>query len=233
LIATGPGLFSVLGVGLLLGFRHAFEPDHLAAVTTLASRQAKVRDALGLGISWAAGHTATIALAALVTITAGFRLPERLWPIAEAVVAIFLMGLGLIVIASWARGRWHLHSHTHDGEAHMHLHSHARGKSHQHRHPRTGARWALGFGLMHGLAGSGAVLALLVAATPVTAARWTCLGAFGLGTVAGMLLVSAALWSAVRMASHDLRWVTALRLASGIASVAVGATMVYETVLGR
>jgi High-affinity nickel-transport protein len=216
-------LFPVLGIGLVLGFRHAFEPDHIAAVTTLAGRTSGLRDALRLALGWALGHTTTIALAALVTIAAGFRLPDRLQPAAELLVALVLIVLGALVIVRWVLGRWHLHSHSHGGTTHLHLHSHALGAAHHHAHPRAGTGWALGIGLLHGLAGSGAVLALLVAAAPTRSAQWTWLAAFGLGTVLGMSLVSSTLVAAVRVASsRGTGWIAALRLTSAAASLTVG-----------
>jgi hypothetical protein len=227
-------IVSVAGIGLVLGFRHAFEPDHLATVTTLAARPGRVLDAARLGLSWAIGHTATITVAALLTIALGLHLPERLWPAAELVVAVSLVTLGASAIVQFLRGRWHLHSHSHDGVSHLHLHSHARSTSHAHAHPATNVRWALGFGLLHGLAGSGAVLALLVATVPGRAGQWACLAAFGLGTVLGMLTVSAVLWGMVRAASQrSSRWFAILRLGSATASVVVGTIMVVETLRAR
>jgi ABC-type nickel/cobalt efflux system permease component RcnA len=221
---------AILGIGLVLGFRHAFEPDHMAAVTTLAGRQGRLWEAWRLGLGWSIGHSATIALAALVTIALGVRFPSRLWPIAELLVAALLVLLGVAVLVRTWRGRWHVHRHSHDGVPHLHVHSHARGRAHDHVHPRADARWALGFGLMHGLAGSGAVLALLVAATPTPARQWLCLGAFAAGTTAGMIAVSSALWIMVRVAAHrGSGWVTLLRLGSATVSVIVGSAIAWHT----
>jgi high-affinity nickel permease len=223
MLPSAPGLVTVLGIGVVLGFRHAFEPDHIAAVSTLASLKGKIRDAVWLGMCWALGHTTTVALAASVSILVGLRIPERLQPAADLVVAALLVVLGLTVMVRWSLGRWHLHAHSHDGTTHLHLHSHAKGVSHRHAHPPTRARWALGIGLLHGLAGSGAVLALLVAAGPTRGAQWWWLAAFGIGTAAGMCLVSTTLWIAVRAASsRGAAWVALLRLGSAAASVTVG-----------
>ena len=223
-------LASVLGIGLVLGFRHAFEPDHVAAVTTLAGRQSGIGGVLKLGLRWSLGHTTTVALVALASIAAGFRLPLRLQPLADLGIACLLVFLGAGVILRWALGRWHLHSHNHDGTPHMHLHSHAQDKSHHHTHARADGRWALGVGLLHGLAGSGAVLALLVAAAPSASAQGTWLAAFGVGTILGMSLVSWSLWGVVRVASmRGTVWVAFLRLASATASVTVGGWLAVRT----
>src|SRR6185503_17597838 len=126
------------------------EPDHVAAVTTLAGRTSGVRDALRLAFGWALGHTTTVALAALVLIVAGVRLPERWQSAADLLVALVLIVLGASVLVRWMLGRWHLHSHSHGGSTHLHLHSHAQGAAHHHVHAASGARWALGVGLLHG-----------------------------------------------------------------------------------
>jgi len=137
------------------------------------------------------------------------------------------------VILRYARGRWHLHVHTHDDGPHLHLHSHAHGAAHAHRHPRGDARRSLGFGLLHGLAGSGAILVLLVAAAPTRAAQFTYFVAFGCGTTIGMLAVSVSLAGIVRLASgRGIRWAAGLHLGSALASVVVGLTLVERVLYG-
>src|SRR5436853_636582 len=110
-----PTLLALAGLGLLLGFRHAFEPDHLAAVSTLATRQGRLLDACRLGLAWALGHTASVGVVVGAIILFGLRLPDRLWPAADLLVALLLIGLGGTVIVRYARGRWHLHAHAHAG----------------------------------------------------------------------------------------------------------------------
>ncbi len=221
-----PNLLALAGLGLLLGFRHAFEPDHLAAVSTLATRQGRLRDACRLGLAWALGHTASIGAVVGAIIVFGVHLPARLWPAADLLVALLLIGLGGTVILRYARGRWHLHVHAHAGGSHLHLHSHAQEAAHQHAHPQGDARRSLGFGLLHGLAGSAAILVLLVAAAPTRTAQLAYLVAFAIGTMIGMLAVSVSLASVVRLAStRSARWTTLLHVGSAAASVAVGVAL--------
>jgi len=221
-----PNLLALAGLGLLLGFRHAFEPDHLAAVSTLATRQGRLRDACRLGLAWALGHTASIGAVVGAIIVFGVHLPARLWPAADLLVALLLIGLGGTVILRYARGRWHLHVHAHAGGSHLHLHSHAQEAAHQHAHPQGDARRSLGFGLLHGLAGSAAILVLLVAAAPTRTAQLAYLVAFAIGTMIGMLAVSVSLASVVRLAStRGARWATLLHLGSAAASVVVGVAL--------
>lgn len=218
-----PSLVALVGLGLLLGFRHAFEPDHLAAVSTLATRQGRLLDACRLGLAWALGHTASVGVVVGAIILFGLRLPDRLWPAADFLVGLLLVGLGGSVILRYARGRWHLHVHSHAAGPHLHLHSHARAPAHDHAHPQVDARRSLGFGLLHGLAGSATIMVLLVAAAPTRAAQLAYFAAFAVGTVVGMLLVSFSLAGLVRLASErGARWATALHVGSAVASVVVG-----------
>src|SRR5207249_7324452 len=147
----------------------------------------------------------------------------RLAPAADLLVALLLIALGGTVIWRYARGRWHLHVHAHDGGPHLHLHSHAHGAAHEHAHPRGDARRSLGFGLLHGLAGSAAILVLLIAAAPTRAAQLAYFLAFAIGTMIGMLGVSLSLAAIVRLASQrGARFATVLHLGSAVVSIAVG-----------
>lgn len=224
-------LLSVVAVGFLLGLRHAFEPDHLAAVSTLATRQGRLRDAAGLGIAWGLGHTVSIAAVALAVMALGLRLPQRFSLIGDFVVAGLLVLLGGTVLVRHIRGRWHIHQHAHDGEAHFHLHSHSHGPSHAHVHARWDVRRALGFGLAHGMAGSAAVLVLVVAAASTAASQAAYIVAFGLGTIGGMLAVAFVLGAAVRLASHrGERIARALHLSSAAVSIIVGVLLAIRLV---
>jgi ABC-type nickel/cobalt efflux system permease component RcnA len=224
-----PSLFPLAGLGLLLGFRHAFEPDHLAAVSTLATRQGRLLDACRLGLAWALGHTASVGVVVGAIVLFGLQLPDRLWPAADFLVALLLIALGSSVILRYVRGRWHLHAHSHDTGsadptgAHLHLHSHAHGEAHGHQHVPGDARRSLGFGLLHGLAGSAAILVLLVAAAPTRAAQLAYFLAFACGTVIGMLVVSCSLAGLVRLASgRGAHWARVLHVGSAVASIGVG-----------
>jgi len=221
-----PSIVAVLAIGGLLGLRHAFEPDHLAAVSTLATRPGGRRlwSAGRLGLIWGLGHTVTVGAVALLIIVLGVQLPAGLWPAAELLVAGLLILLGAMVIWRYVRGRWHMHAHTHTAAApHFHLHSHAADPSHGHAHGIVDARRSLGFGIAHGLAGSGAIAALLVAAVPDTVSRLVYFAAFSAGTIVGMLGVSLTLSVLIRLAAErGARWATRLHLAAAIGSVIAG-----------
>jgi ABC-type nickel/cobalt efflux system permease component RcnA len=233
-----PSIVAVLAIGGLLGLRHAFEPDHLAAVSTLATRPGGTRiwTAARLGLVWGIGHTATVGVVALLVIALGVRLPPRLWPAAELLVAALLVWLGGKVIWRYARGRWHMHAHTHvaaeiGGAPHFHLHSHAHAADHLHGHGTVDARRSLGFGIAHGLAGSGAIIALLLAAVPDAPSRVAYFAAFGAGTIVGMLAVSFTLSVLVRMAAErGARWATLLHVGAAVASVVAGVALAQQVI---
>ena len=228
-----PSLLALAGVGLLLGFRQAFEPDHLAAVSTLASRQGSLWSAARLGLAWGVGHTWAVGAIALLVVALGLRLPPALWPAAELVVAALLVLLGATVVWRYARGRWHMHLHTHGLNPHFHLHSHAVDAGHAHLHATADARRSLGFGVAHGLAGSGAIAVLLVAAAPSAGLRLAYFAAFGAGTMLGMLAVSLTLAGLVRLAAErGTRWATVLHVGSAVGSVAAGIVLAGRVVLG-
>jgi len=226
----------ILLLGIVLGFRHAFEPDHLAAVSTLASRQGSLWSAARLGLVWGIGHTATVGAICLLVVALGVQLPPTLWPAAELVVAALLVLLGGAVVLRYARGRWHMHLHAHlqnDQSPHLHLHSHAQDTGHAHVHARPDAKRSLGFGIAHGLAGSGAIAVLLVAAAPTPGLRLAYFAAFGAGTILGMLAVSLTLGALVRVASRrGTTWATALHLGSAVVSVLAGAVLAQRVVFG-
>lgn len=227
-------LFPILALGGLLGFRHAFEPDHLAAVTTLASRPGgSLWSAARLGLVWGLGHTATVGAICLLVLAVGVRVPPGLWPVAELVVAGLLVFLGATVVWRYARGRWHMHLHAHDEHPHLHLHSHVETAGHGHWHAAVDARRSLGFGIAHGLAGSGAIAVLLVAAAPTPGLRVACFAAFGAGTILGMLTVSLTLGILVRAASQrGTKWASALHLGSAAASIVAGVALAQRVVFG-
>jgi ABC-type nickel/cobalt efflux system permease component RcnA len=230
-----PSIVAVLAIGGLLGLRHAFEPDHLAAVSTLATRPGGRRlwSAGRLGLLWGLGHTVTVGAVALVIIALGVRLPAGLWPAAELLVAGLLILLGTLVIWRYVRGRWHMHAHAHTAAApHFHLHSHAADPSHGHAHATVDARRSLGFGVAHGLAGSGAIAALLVAAVPDRMSRLVYFAAFSAGTIVGMLGVSLTLSVLVRFAAErGTRWATILHVGAAVGSVVAGVVLAQQVIM--
>jgi high-affinity nickel-transport protein len=210
------GLLAFIGIGFLVGFRHAFEPDHLAAVSTLATRERGWRSAASLGLAWGAGHTASVAAVTLVITVLGIRVSPRFYSAFELLIAALLIGLGVSTLVAEARRHRGLL-----GDAHAHAHS--AHIAHVHPEKIRNARGAFGFGIAHGLAGSGAVIVLLVAAASTVRAQFAYLAAFGIGTVGGMsvvsLLVSGLAGLAVARSKH---WAMSIRIVAATVSMVVG-----------
>jgi uncharacterized protein YebE (UPF0316 family) len=220
------GHVAFIGIGFLVGFRHAFEPDHLAAVSMLATRERGLRSAAMLGLSWGAGHTASVAVVTMVIAVLGIRMPPAIAALFELVVAAMLIFLGVsTLIAEARRHRRGL------GDAHAHAHS--AHIAHQHPDRMRSARGAFTFGIAHGLAGSGAMIVLLVAAASTIQAQLTYLLAFGIGTIGGMsvvsLLVSGLAGLAVAKSRH---WATSIRVLAAMASTVVGVMLGWSVMMG-
>lgn len=188
--------------GSLLGMRHALEPDHLAAVSTLVSRERSGYRAALLGACWGLGHTLSLVLVGAALVVLRAEMPARATDLFEFAVALMLVGLGLRAIYLAARqgplGPAHVHHH---GRV---VHEHAGAPAHVHLGSWTLARRPLLVGAVHGLAGSGALTALVLATLPSTSARLAYMLLFGLGSTVGMAALSGLLgWPLARFGKHQ------------------------------
>jgi ABC-type nickel/cobalt efflux system permease component RcnA len=191
-----PLLLTTAGVGFVLGLRHALDPDHVAAVSTILSDRRSLRRSSLVGAFWGLGHALALLVAGGALLVLRLSVPPVVERWMESAVAVMLVALGAAALCSGLRGvTLHAHAHAHDGREHVHLHAHpAHGPSgHHHRHPLgVGLRPFL-VGTVHGLAGSGAVAVLALSAAPTVAAGLAYILALGLGAVAGMLALSTLL----------------------------------------
>ena len=138
-LAQGGGLALALLVALLLGLRHASDPDHLAAVSTLIASDPEdgTRRAGRLGLAWGAGHALTLALFGLPIVLLQAYLPEPLQRAAEAAVGVMIMVLAVRLLLRWRRGHFHAHPHRHGETEHRHLHPHGEARRTPARHTTT------------------------------------------------------------------------------------------------
>lgn len=217
-----------LASGLLAGIRHAFEPDHVAAVSALVVREPNSRLALRLGLAWGAGHgLVLLAVFGFVSLGLSF-LPESLegWP--DRIVGGVLILLGAVVLHNVLSGRWHAHMHDHDdGHAHAHPHIHAVSEIHEHGHAHGQAILSLGrsvgMGMLHGLAGSGLLVAVAWSAAPSALHRWMTICLYGAGAMGAMGAMTYAVGRTLRAVPPPVERL--LRIASGVASVIIGMTL--------
>jgi high-affinity nickel permease len=247
---------SILAVGFFLGMRHATDPDHVIAVTTIVSNQrSSLRSAL-IGAFWGIGHTLTIFVVGAAIILFNLVIPVRVGLSMELSVAVMLMILGLINIAAFLRSMpsgpmpnndeakiIHSHSHSHGDHIHTHSHTHQPGSDSQSsEHPplawmdRIFGRSNLYLylrpfviGVVHGLAGSAAVALLVL--TTIRNVHWAIayLLIFGVGTIAGMMLITMSIASAFTMVGKGRqKFSRRLAFASGLLSLAFGIFVAYQ-----
>jgi ABC-type nickel/cobalt efflux system permease component RcnA len=245
---------SIVAVGFFLGMRHATEPDHMIAVTTIVSRQRNLLKAAFAGVFWGIGHTITIFVVGGAIILFGVVIPARIGLSMEFSVGLMLVILGGVNIASFLRTARtispareesevvHSHAHTHGDHIHSHPHTHApEVHAHAHQAPLTWLDRLFGkiglyqqlrplvIGIVHGLAGSAAVALLIL--TTIRNPRWALvyLLVFGVGTVAGMMLITMSIASAFRFfGTRHQNFSQWLGLASGVVSLAFGLFLAYQ-----
>jgi high-affinity nickel permease len=248
---------SIIALGFFLGMRHATDPDHVIAVTTIVSRQRSIKHAAVIGGLWGVGHTLTILLVGSAIILFGLVIPPRVGLTMELSVGLMLILLGVLNLTGilrWitqsftpgivtADGHSHSHIHSHGDYVHTHPHPHA-PEIHGHEEAATPVGWMdrhfgklgmyqlvrpLAVGIVHGLAGSAAVALLVLTTIRVPIWAITYLLVFGVGTIAGMMLITAVI--AVPFAVSEKRFQRlnrGLSVASGVISLVFGLFIVYE-----
>jgi hypothetical protein len=249
-------LLSVIALGFFLGMRHATDPDHVIAVTTIVARHRSVKHAALIGGLWGVGHTLTILAVGGAIILLGWVIPARIGLSMEFSVGLMLILLGIMNltgIMQWinsnfsvppaVHGEIHSHSHRHGDYIHTHPHAH-NPEAHLHDPEHTPLNWLdrhfggiglyqlvrpLVVGLVHGLAGSAAVALLVL--TTIRNPWWATayLAIFGVGTIAGMMVITAAIgvpFAYAGRASQRMNW--GIRVASGLISLGFGLFLAYQ-----
>lgn len=230
-------LLSVLGLGLLLGMQHAFEADHVAAVSSIVSRRKGIRAISWHGAAWGLGHTLTLLLVAGTCIFLKTSLGETVAERLEFAVGVMLVILGAHVLWQLWLDRVHFGAHHHgDGTEHIHAHSHRHDhgdhqhSAHAHEHPE-GLPWrTLLVGSIHGMAGSAALVVL--AASSIDEPWWGLVYVllFGLGSIVGMAVLSAMIAVPLTMTADKLTtWNRTLQCVIGVATIGVGLRVIVET----
>jgi high-affinity nickel-transport protein len=248
-------LLSIIALGFFLGMRHATDPDHVIAVTTIVARYRTIKDASLIGALWGIGHTLTIIAVGGAIVLLGWVIPARIGLSMEFSVASMLILLGIMNLTGflkWINGRFSFapgdqierQSHSHIHSDYFYSHRTHDPESHGHNTKDTPLTWfdrhfgRIGFyqlvrplvvGIVHGLAGSAAVTLLVLATIrdPLWAGVYLLI--FGLGTVAGMMLITAAISLPVVFAgkvSAHVGW--GLRVSSGLISLGFGLFLVYQ-----
>jgi high-affinity nickel permease len=210
-------LFLAVTGGFTLGCLHAFDVDHIAAVTAFASKHPNARRASLFGIYWGLGHTATLLILGGLSVALRFVIPQALSSAAEILVGVLLMAIGFWVLRDFVRGtRVHVHKHTHDGVEHVHFHSHAEGDDHRHRHSMFFV------GAAHGFAGTAAVMVIIpITITQSLTVAVLYLMLFGIGTMTAMGLFAYLLGSVAQKAGSE-RAIAIIQALAGSLSLILG-----------
>jgi sulfite exporter TauE/SafE len=227
----GP-LIGTLGLGFALGLKHALDADHLVAVSTIVSRERSIWKSAWVGAIWGMGHTASLFVAAVAVIVLRVSISPTVAMSLEFCVGLMLMILGADLLRRVRRGDLavHSHSHVHEGTGpHVHLHVHApvpAGDSHAHH--GVGRRPFV-VGLIHGMAGSAALMLFVLSTIDSPWAALLYVAIFGAGTIGGMLLMSGLIGLPFVLAAHRLStMVGRIQVVVGLGSLLFGAAYTWQ-----
>jgi len=227
-------VFSVIFLGFLIGMQHAMEADHVAAVASLATRSRSIGATARQGAAWGAGHAFTLFLFGGIVLVMDSLVPQRFAQWLELAVGIMLILLGADVLRRLIRDRIHFHIHQHDTTTHFHAHSHMGGQSHEndpheHEHLETFPLRAMFVGMMHGMAGSAALIILALNSVSSIAQGVLYIALFGIGSILGMALLAAVISLPLRYSPGGLTWThNGLKAAVGIVTIGLGGKLIYE-----
>ena len=230
------GLFAALVLGIVLGLRHALDPDHVVAVSTIVSEYRNPLRSFWVGISWGLGHTTTLFLAGIVIIALRLTIPERLALFLEFGVGIMLVGLGVQVIYSYRKKKVHQHAHGHEEDAHTHFHSHAEipARSPEHHGVRGVGKpffrkKSYFIGTIQGLAGSAALTLLVLASIDSPLAGIGYILLFGLGSVLSMGVMTVLISLPIVFSANRLPNLNSfIQPGVGVLSILFGVFLMYK-----
>jgi high-affinity nickel permease len=225
-------LIPALGVGFILGLRHALDPDHLVAVSTVVSECKSWRRSSLVGTFWGLGHTLSLFVVGGAVIALKLNISERVSVLMEFAVAVMLVGLGVNAVAKAMRGwKVHAHKHEHDGNRHVHLHLHRPGEAdvHKHRHILGSGIRPFLVGMVHGLAGSAGLVLLAVATVPSAIVGLVYILVFGIGSVGGMIVMSSLISLPFLLVGRRLNMFSrVLQVSVGVLSIGFGIYLMWQ-----
>lgn len=217
------GSLGILGLGLIYGFKHAAEADHIVAVSAIVSEHKRLSRAAIIGALWGAGHTASLVVVGAIVLALKIAIPERVASCLEFAVALMIIGLGVVAFTRAVTRRldFHVHRHGHGLLA----------EGHSRKLGRIGVKPTI-VGAVHGLAGSGALTLLVLTQINSPILGLFYLAVFGVGSILGMLLLSGLVGLPFVLSSRKLSGVHyRLQMLAGALSILFGVWYAYQTAI--
>ncbi len=227
---------SLLLFGFFIGMRHALEADHLAAVAAISTKQYSLKASIRHGAVWGLGHTTTLFLFGTFVIFMNTIVPPNTASLLELMVGVMLFALGLDVLRRMIKQRIHYHIHNHTNSlVHFHAHSHAGETSHKdsrHKHNHEKFPYRIFFiGMMHGLAGSAALILLTQNTMQSFSMSILYIILFGVGSIVGMATLSMVISVPLRATSKLTYLHNGLQFSIGVLTIGLGSSMIYQSSL--
>lgn len=215
-------LITLLGLGFILGLKHALDADHVVAVSTIVSQTKSLKISSLFGALWGLGHTTTLLLVGLTILSLKLTIPDKIALSFEFLVGIVLVILGVDVLRKVVKEKLHLHGHRHDKIIHTHFHSHNHPFFHNHTHK------SIAVGMVHGLAGSAALMLLVLATVKSVVQGLLYILVFGIGSILGMLIVSGIIGLPFLLTAKFDKIHNGIKISAGVISILLGSIIIYE-----
>ena len=228
-------MLSVLTLGLIIGMRHSFEADHIAAVASLSVGSQKSRQVIRLGVLWGIGHSVMLLTGGLIFLYFEDFVPKTFANTLEIIVGVMLVLIGADVLRRLIKERVHFHIHGHGQKNHFHAHSHQGDKTHavsihNHSHAKSTGIRAFIIGCVHGLAGTSVLVVLTLGAIESFWLGVAYMLVFSLGSIFGMAVMSFAISVPMKKAAHYMTWgYSGLNALIGIATIIVGSYLINSS----
>ena len=232
LLFSTASTFGILGLGFVIGLKHATEADHLAAVSTIVSERKSLWSSAFIGGIWGLGHTISLFIAGVFVLLLNFQISEKTERILEFGVGIMLLLLGLNVLRKLLQGgKMHFHTHEHGERAHVHPHIHDPGKKDapETHHGFKFSPRSLFIGMVHGFAGSAALMLAIIPTIESRVVGLIYIIIFGIGSIGGMIIMSFLVGLPFHLTSKNFnRMNYILQSIAGFASIGIGLYIIYE-----
>ncbi len=232
LLQTPVSTAAILGLGFLIGLKHATEADHLAAVSAMVSERRSLWSSAIVGGLWGLGHTISLFAAGILVLLLDFQISEQTERWLEFSVGVMLAFLGINVLRKiFTGGTIHIHTHEHGGRKHLHphIHDHDEVGHPEIAHNKSNSPKALLIGLVHGLAGSAGLMLVMIPTIPSKSLGLVYILLFGLGSIGGMMLMSLLVGLPFHFTAHRFgKLNNFLQTAAGVMSAALGLYIIWE-----